>query len=165
MYSSMMLHMTDWAPDDSSEWVWRSLQMMEGRIHTRLARRLSEQTVLSHADYVVLAVLNTQPDGWIRVVELADALGWEQSRVSHHIARMTRRGLIEKSACPEDRRGTYLVATPLAQDEFHKADKVYVAAIHDMFIDHLSPDDLDTVRAVARKVLAALDRAEQAEDR
>ena len=45
----------------------------------------------------------------MRVLELARALGWEKSRLSHQLTRMQQRGLVERSNCSEDRRGAFVV--------------------------------------------------------
>src|SRR5687768_6760585 len=84
---------------------WRSLQLMHMRLEGELARHLASESGLSYQDYLVLVVLTDRPDGWIRLFELADLLGWEKSRVSHHVARMVERGLVTKERCESDRRG------------------------------------------------------------
>lgn len=50
-------------------------------------------------------------DGRMRLFELVAVLGWEKSRLSHHVARMAARGLVTEEKCDTDRRGAF-VAVP-----------------------------------------------------
>ena len=90
---------------------WRSLQFMQMRLEGELARQLAADSALSYPDYLVLVALTDRPDGRMRLFELAEALGWEKSRVSHQVARMTDRGLVAKKKCDSDRRGAFRSST------------------------------------------------------
>jgi DNA-binding transcriptional ArsR family regulator len=56
--------------------------------------------------------LTDNPEGRVRVSELAGLLQWERSRISHHIKRMEDRGLVERAECSEDGRGAFVVIAP-----------------------------------------------------
>jgi DNA-binding MarR family transcriptional regulator len=88
---------------------WRSLQLMQMRLDGELARQLAADSGLSYPDYVVLVALTDRPDGRMRLFELAEVLGWEKSRLSHHIGRMAARELVKKEKCDSDRRGAFVV--------------------------------------------------------
>lgn len=47
----------------------------------------------------------------MRVRELTEALQWEKSRLSQHLSRMRRRGLVEREDCLDDARGAFVVLT------------------------------------------------------
>ena len=82
--------------DDREQRAWRGYLAMQGRLQAHLNRRLQADSGLSLADFEVLVALTDVPDGRVRVRELAEAVQWEKSRLSHHLARMERRGLIER---------------------------------------------------------------------
>src|SRR5688572_22429559 len=88
------------------ERAWRTLQLMQLRLEGELARQLASDSGLSYPDYLVLAALTARDDR-MRVFELATVLGWEKSRLSHHLGRMVDRGLVAKEPCPDDRRGAF----------------------------------------------------------
>ena len=90
--------------DDREDRAWRGLQEMRMRVDGELARRLAAESDLSYPDYVVLVALTDDDDACLRSFELGELLGWEKSRLSHHLARMEKRGLIEKRTCPSDGR-------------------------------------------------------------
>jgi DNA-binding MarR family transcriptional regulator len=137
---------------------WRALQAMQLRVNGELSRDLTAGSRLSYQDYVVLVVLTDSPDGRVRQFELADVLGWERSRLSHHLARMAARGLVSKERCAADRRGAFVVVTEEGRREIEAAAPGHVAAVRRCFIDVLSPGQLDAVRDVAEAVLSAFER-------
>lgn len=138
---------------------WRSLQLMQMRLDGELARQLAIDSGLSYPDYVVLVALTDRPDGRMRLFELAEVLGWEKSRLSHHVARMAARGLVAKEKCDSDRRGAFVVITSDGRRVIEAAAPGHVAAVRRLFIDPLSPAQLDAIGDAAEIVLAALDEA------
>jgi DNA-binding MarR family transcriptional regulator len=130
---------------------------MQMRLHSELARHLAADSELSYPDYVVLVALTADPEGRMRLFELGQLLGWEQSRVSHHISRMTERGLVIKQECPSDRRGAYVAVTDHGWAEIRAAAPGHVDAVRRLFIDRLDAHQLDVLGDVAETVLAALE--------
>ena len=142
---------------DREERAWRSLQVMHMRLDGALARQLAADSGLSYPDYVVLVVLTDRPDGRMRLFELAAALGWEKSRLSHQVARMADRGLVKKEKCDSDRRGAYVVVTSRGRRAIEAAAPGHVATVRRLFVDRLTPSQLDAIADAAELVLAALD--------
>lgn len=142
--------------DHREERAWRALQLMQMQLDARLARQLATESGLSYQDYTVLVALTDQPDGRMRPFELAEVLGWEKSRLSHHVARMAARGLVTKERCPSDRRGWFVVVTDRGRAEIEAAAPGHVAAVRALFVDVLSPEQLDAVGEAAEAVLANL---------
>lgn len=95
----------------------------------------------------------------MRLFELGAVLGWEKSRLSHHVARMASRGLVDKEPCDSDRRGAHVVVTGLGATELEAAAPGHVAAVRRLFIDRLTEQQLDTINDVAEAVLASLDES------
>jgi DNA-binding MarR family transcriptional regulator len=142
--------------DDREQAAWRALQRMQMHLDARLARQLAVESGLSYPDYVVLVALTDQPEGRLRLGELAGALAWEKSRASHHVARMTARGLVAKEPCDADRRGAWVVVTPEGRAEIGAAAPGHVRAVRELFVDRLTPEQLDAVRSAAEAVLEGL---------
>jgi DNA-binding MarR family transcriptional regulator len=143
--------------DDREERAWRALQFMQMRLDGELARRLAAESGLSYQDYTVLVALTDRPDGRMRLFELARDLGWEKSRLSHHIARMMARGLVAKEPCDSDRRGAFVVVTKQGRKEITAAAPGHVRAVRQLFVDRLTPEQLEAVGGAAETVLAALE--------
>ena len=136
---------------------WRSLQFMQMRLEGELARQLAADSGLSYPDYVVLVALTERPDGRMRLFELAGVLGWEKSRLSHHVRRMADRDLVRKERCGSDRRGAYVVVTNRGRTDIEAAAPGHVAAVRRLFVDRLTPSQLDAVGDAAEAVLAGLE--------
>ncbi len=143
--------------DEHEQRAWRALQFMQLRLAGRLAADVAAASDLSYADYLVLVALSDQPDGRARLFELAEALGWEKSRLSHQVARMTGRGLVKKERCDGDHRGAFVVATETGRKAIEAAAPHHVAMVRRLFIDPLTPGELDAITSAAEKVLAVLD--------
>jgi DNA-binding MarR family transcriptional regulator len=122
--------------------------------------RYSQLFSSSHPDYLVLVARTDQGHGRLRLFELGGVLGWEKSRLSHHVARMADRGLVKKTRCDTDRRGAYVVVTADGRREIEAAAPGHVAAVRRLFVDHVSPAQLEVIADVAEKVLAGLDNGE-----
>lgn len=143
--------------DEREARAWRGLQLMQMRLAAELARRLAADSGLSYQDYLVLVALTDRPEGRLRPFELARDLGWEKSRLSHHLVRMAERGLVTKEECDEDRRGAFVVLTSHGREEIIGAAPGHVDAVRRLFVDRLTPGQLDTIASAAETVLAGLD--------
>jgi DNA-binding MarR family transcriptional regulator len=143
--------------NEHEERAWRSLQFMQMRLEGELARQLAADSGLSYPDYVVLVALTDRTDGRMRLFALAGVLGWEKSRLSHHVGRMADRDLVTKEQCDSDRRGAVVVVTRRGRRAINAAAPGHVAAVRRLFVDRLTPSQLDAIGEAADIVLAALD--------
>ena len=143
------------------ERTWRALQFMQLQLNAELSRQLDTESGLSYSDYVVLVALTDRPDGRLRPFELGQILGWEKSRVSHHVTRMTNRGLVSKAVCDTDGRGGFVVISDRGRQEIEVAAPGHVEAVRRLFIDRLRPDQLEVIAEAAETVLAALESERQ----
>jgi DNA-binding MarR family transcriptional regulator len=134
---------------------WKGLSLMQLQLQARLSSGLAEHS-LSYQDYLVLASLSDQPDGRRRVVELSDELGWEKSRLSHHITRMCQRGLLTKAPCLSDQRGIFVILSEAGRDVLQRAAPGHVRDVHHYFFDRLSREQVATLSSIADEVLVNL---------
>ena len=131
---------------------WREFIETTEVLRGTLAARLQGDSGLSPGDYSVLLALSEAEGGRIRSSELAARIGWERSRVSHHLARMERRQLIRREECATDSRGAEVALEPAGAEAFHGATVPHLRAIRELFVDALSPEQL----AAAGEIAAAL---------
>ena len=106
-----------------------------------------------------MVALTEQPDGRMRLFELAEVLGWEKSRVSNQVARMSNRGLVVKEKCNSDRRGAFVVITAAGRRKIEAAAPGHAATVRQLFVDRLTTAQLDAIDDIAHVVLAALDQS------
>src|SRR5919106_5194962 len=121
---------------------WRSFIRVHQKLSATLVRDLQAHSKLSGADYEILVALTDAPDGRQRFQDLARTVDWEQSRLSHQIARMTKRGLVAREECAEDGRGAFVVLTPAGREVIEAAAPKHVATFRRLVIDSISPEEL-----------------------
>jgi DNA-binding MarR family transcriptional regulator len=140
----------------TEERAWRGLLRMHDVLVHRTGRSLQAEFGLSGADYTVLAELTRVSDGRLRMVELARMLGWEKSRLSHHVARMAKRGLVERTECADDRRGAYVAVTRDGREAITAAAPRHVEDVRALFLDHLTAGQITLLAEMTDLVLEKL---------
>ncbi|MFB9315126.1 MarR family winged helix-turn-helix transcriptional regulator [Nocardioides plantarum] len=135
--------------------VWRRWVAVTGELPARLNRELQATSGLSLSDYDVLVALSEAMDSRLRAGDLATALAWERSRLSHHVRRMVGRDLLAREECADDGRGAWVVLTPTGRDAIAQAAPGHARLVRELVFDDLDDADL----AVLDRVLGiALDR-------
>jgi DNA-binding MarR family transcriptional regulator len=143
--------------DERQQHVWQAYLHMNQHLSAALEDQLERDAGLSAADYKVLHPLSEAPDGVLRARELGGEIGWDRSRLSHHVRRMEKRGLVAREECVEDARGLMVRLTPAGRTAIEDAAPAHVETVRRLFFDLLSDEDLDTLAAVFDRVLEHLD--------
>lgn len=104
--------------------IWRRHTSVHAHLMSYLARELTRATGLSEADYQVLDALLDAPGQRARALELRWTLQWEKSRLSHQVARMVSRGLLDRAACAEDARGANVALSAAGREAAIQARRV-----------------------------------------
>jgi DNA-binding MarR family transcriptional regulator len=120
---------------------WRSLVERTDELRWVLGAQLQESG-LSPADYQVLLALAEAAGRRLRSSELAANIDWERSRLSHHLGRMERRGLIRRDDCATDSRGAEISLTDEGAGSFRRATAPHMRAIKKFFADALTLEQL-----------------------
>ncbi|WP_433781660.1 MarR family winged helix-turn-helix transcriptional regulator [Actinomycetospora sp. CA-101289] len=142
--------------DEREERAWRGLMALQDGMTEFVDRQLRTGFGISHADYQVLAHLSEAPEGRLRPFALGRLLRWEKSRLSQHLGRMERRGLVTREPCPTDQRGAVVGITPHGRTLIEAAAPRHVDDVRDLLVDHLTPAELDTLSAISETVRARL---------
>ena len=108
---------------------WRSLLRMQAQLGAHLNRELTAHSGLGLPEYAVLVTLAEHPDGALRPSELGRELGWEKSRVSHCVARLEAKGLVERVPCSDDQRGNHVVITRAGGEALGRAAPAHVGDV------------------------------------
>lgn len=147
---------TRWLSDDEQR-AWRAFVSLQAKLNSQLNRELQAESDLSLADFEVLVHLTDRDDGRVRAFELAKGIQWEKSRLSHHLARMKRRGLIDRVECDEDARGSYIELTPEGRRAIEHAAPGHVETVRRLIFDQLTPEQVQALRTISETVLNQLD--------
>lgn len=145
---------TEWLDDDQQR-TWRAWLNAHAQLSVRLGRELQAASGLSLADYEVLVALTDVPDQRLRMFELSEAVQWEKSRLSKQISRMTARGLVTRTECPDDRRGAHVALTPEGRTAIESAAPGHAESVRALVFDDMDDDE---VRALGKFFERVLDR-------
>jgi DNA-binding MarR family transcriptional regulator len=131
--------------------VWRSLLDTTAELRRALGAKLQESG-LSPTDYQVLLALKEAAGTRLRSSELAETIEWERSRLSHHLGRMERRGLIRRHDCATDSRGAEVSLTDSGTAAFRRASAPHLRAIKKHFVDALTPEQVEALADVLQSL-------------
>jgi DNA-binding MarR family transcriptional regulator len=141
-----------WLDADQAR-VWRAYRDMNERLNARLEEQLACDAGLSGSDYTVLVPLSESPLGVLRARELGTGIGWDRSRLSHHLTRMEKRGLVVREECDEDARGLTVRLTEAGRRAIEGAAPGHVECVQRTFFDLISNKELKTLGAVFDRVI------------
>ena len=141
--------------DEREAAMWRALREAWSGLEGALERQLTDAG-LSGADYALLVPLSEADGDLLRARDLAVRVGWERSRLSHQLRRMEQRGLVQRSECSEDARGTMIALTAQGRAALEAAAPGHVEAVRRHFVDLLEPAEVEVLRAVFERVRDAL---------
>jgi DNA-binding MarR family transcriptional regulator len=136
---------------------WRAYLRVGTMLAARLNRQLQADCGLSLPEYEVLVQLSEAPDGKLRQFQLGLALDWEQSRLSHLLTRMSRRGFVVRQHCVADRRGAEVVLTAAGRAAIESAAPGHVAAVRRLVFDRMDREQAAAFGQAFEAILAGLE--------
>jgi DNA-binding MarR family transcriptional regulator len=128
---------------------WRSFIEVSAELSSVFSAQLQRETALSPGDYAVLLALSEAEGHALRSSDLAAAINWERSRLSHHIARMEKRDLIRRDECLTDNRGAEIVLTATGATLFRRASVPHLKAIKHYFADALDQRQIEQLAEIS----------------
>ncbi|WP_228797819.1 MarR family winged helix-turn-helix transcriptional regulator [Nocardia cyriacigeorgica] len=124
MYSDV-----NWTEASVDEAIWDQLVALHGLVNHRLAKQIQRLHGIGLSEYQALRRLAHADDGELRMQELAELIGLNQSSVSRLVARLESGGLTRRDLCPNDRRGVYTVITDKGRAMQRTAEPTYRMAL------------------------------------
>ncbi|WP_241836410.1 MarR family winged helix-turn-helix transcriptional regulator [Streptomyces sp. CB01249] len=128
--------------------LWSAFKRAHEVVRARVIADTADAAGLSEPDLTILVSLS-KADGSLRQSELAASLGWDRTRISHQLTRMSKRDLIAR-----ERSGGATVVT------LTEAGRRTVAAVHPgleaavrrHFTDKLTAQETETLAALLRRL-------------
>jgi DNA-binding MarR family transcriptional regulator len=142
---------------DGEQRSWRAYLRAQTMLAVQLARQLQADSGLSMPEYEVLVHLSEAPEEQLRPFQLGSDLGWEQSRMSHQLSRMARRGFVSREECPGDARGALVVLTEAGRDAIRAAAPGHAAAVRRLVFDPLDAAQTAAFGSVFEAMIDAAD--------
>ena len=141
--------------DDEQQRTWRAWLAVAELLPRMLDAQLQRDAGISHAAYVVLAMLSESPNRSRRMSDLARRANQSQSRLSHTVARLEERGWVRRERSPEDGRGNVAVLTDTGWDVVRKLAPGHVDAVREAVFEPLDPA---TAQVFGEALTAIIDR-------
>jgi DNA-binding MarR family transcriptional regulator len=143
--------------DDRQQRTWRAWLAVTELLPRTLDAQLQRDAGLTHAGYIVLAMLSEAPDRSRRMSDLARTANQSQSRLSHTVARLEERGWVRRERATEDRRGNFAVLTDAGWEVVVRAAPGHAAAVREGLFAALDPAQTDALGDMLTAVLERLD--------
>jgi DNA-binding MarR family transcriptional regulator len=123
--------------DGDQQRAWLAYIRVQLRLSYEMNRQLLADSGLSLPDYDVLTALSVAEAGRMQITVLAAQIGWERSRVSHHVRRMGARGLVTSALSAADRRVTEVTLTSRGRQALEEAAPGHVDLVRRLFFGGL----------------------------
>jgi DNA-binding MarR family transcriptional regulator len=141
--------------DERAAWI-RLAAVME-LLPAMLDSQLRREAGLTYFEYLVLAMLSEAPDRVLRMTSLAAQTNATLARLSHVVSRLEERGLVQRQACPEDRRATNTQLTEQGWTVLEAAAPGHVTAVRQLVFDGLDPDQVGQLSEIFGAILTMVD--------
>ncbi|GAB2925423.1 MarR family winged helix-turn-helix transcriptional regulator [Nonomuraea fastidiosa] len=116
------------APGDITA-TWQRVLLLHSQVESRLAAALQRKHGVGLSEYRALGHLAASPASELRMQELADKLGLNQSSVTRLVARLNAADFAYRDLCPDDKRGVYAVITDAGRARYAEARRTYEEAL------------------------------------
>ena len=141
--------------DEQQQRAWRAWLTVAELLPRTLDAQLQRDAGLSHAAYVVLAMLSESPSRSRRMSDLARRANQSQSRLSHTVARLEDRGWVRRERAADDGRGNLAVLTDEGWETVQKVAPGHVDAVREAMFGPLTADQ---TRAFGNALEAVVER-------
>jgi len=126
------------------------------RAHARLLRRLDDELQAEHglslAEYEALLQLAEAQDRRLRMSALAERILLSRSGITRLVDRLVADGMVERSSCPSDARGSMAAITPAGVSRLRAASRTHLEGVRRYFLDVVSPAEQGVIEAALGRV-------------
>ena len=107
--------------------MWHAFKLMGADVLEKVEHDIVQSSGLSGSDFAVLSRLADLGAGELRQQVLAESLGWDKSRLSHHLTRMQNKQLVNRREA--DARGVLVVLTKTGRTKLEAARPVHADSV------------------------------------
>ena len=141
------------ASPDPRQRAWARFVTAQAMLLERIEAALAEADLPPLAWYDVLWILENEEHGRLRMADLARKAVVSRSNVTRLSDRMEKAGLVARSDCPVDGRGTVCELTAKGRTLRAKMWPVYKKQIDSLFGKHLDAREADVMIAAFEKII------------
>jgi DNA-binding MarR family transcriptional regulator len=122
--------------------------------HSAITRELEARLMGAHgltlSDYDVLVQLARAPERKLRNIDLAKAVVLTRSGVTRLVDGLEKDGLVARSSCPSDKRGTFVALTDEGLARLRSATTTHVEGVRELFVEQLGSEGVAQMDALLR---------------
>ena len=122
------------------------------RLERQLGAAMEQATGLSLAWFEVLLRVQRAERGFLSMSELADVTVYSSGGTTRLVDRVERAGLVERFACPSDRRSVHVRITDAGALVLERALDVHAAHLDSYVTSKLSAEERDGLEIALRKL-------------
>jgi DNA-binding MarR family transcriptional regulator len=126
--------------------------------HRRLDRAfncsLEQHCGISGPFFEVLLRIGRSPGGRLTMSDLAMQLGLTSGGTTRLVDRVVAAGLVEREACPNDRRVQWVVLSPTGERKLDEALAIHLQDLQHELVDRLEPAELEVLERALDKLRA-----------
>jgi DNA-binding MarR family transcriptional regulator len=143
--------------DPEEERAWRAIATLIHRLRWALECQLEEDAGLSFIEYHAMARLSEEPDGTLRMSDLAAVTNASLSRLSHLVTRLERWGFVRRRPDPLNGRFTQAILTDAGYRKLAASAPAHVAAVRELVVDAFTSTELGQLRALSGRIVDRVD--------
>ena len=114
---------------------WPQVAVFASAVDASLGKWLLDAYRVGLTEYRALAHLTQAPDKELRVNDLAQRVGLNQSSVTRLVSRLEAKSLTRRDICPDDGRGVYAVITEQGEDLIREVRGPYEERVRELLGD------------------------------
>lgn len=139
------------SPESAHEAAFQAMRSAYLLVSERFEKELAEAGLPDLGFYGVLLALSEAPKP-SRPRDLLCKVNVTKSGLTRLVDRIEKAGLLERTYCPSDRRGTFLVITDEGRETLARMQPVREQVFRESFTDQMSEADAETLARVLTDV-------------
>ncbi|MFB9377657.1 MarR family winged helix-turn-helix transcriptional regulator [Kineococcus gynurae] len=143
--------------DDDQQRAWLKLVALTTLLPAALDQQLQRDADLTHAGYMVLAMLSQDPQHRLRMSDVASRTNSSAPRMSHVVRKLEERGWVRRERDPQDGRGLFAVLTEPGMEKLVRTAPGHVEQVRQLIFDVLQPEEVATLEVLGARLLTRLD--------
>jgi DNA-binding MarR family transcriptional regulator len=134
---------------------WGGFLRSHTLVYQELGRRLVKTHGMSMSAYEVLLRVTWAGRAGMRMSDLAAQVLMTSGGLTRVADRLERDGLIERVRSADDMRGYVAHITPAGRRALRSANKRHLADVRELFLEHVSEEELEVLARVWRRIKAS----------
>ena len=127
------------------------------RTHASIVKELDAELQAAHglplSSYDVLVQLSLAPNGWMQMFELAEAVHFSRSGLTHLVDRMEYQGLLERHRGDRDPHQVFACITGPGLERLAETTPTHLAGVRRRFLERLSQTQVEQLAVVWNQLL------------